>query len=97
MDAFCYIIHSQQLAKFYIGVTQDDVHNRLIQHNTASYGSNHFTARAKDWNLFLTIQVSTFDHAVRLERKIKAMKSTNYIRNLKKYPELKLKIITQTA
>jgi putative endonuclease len=47
--------------------------------------------------LFLRIDVSDFSHALRLERKIKSMKSSIYIQNLKKYPELVQKIIAETA
>ena len=92
----CYILYSKKLDKFYIGVTQDGVEERLIKHNLKHYGTQRFTAAAEDWILYLNIPVENYNHAIRIERKIKAMKSSNYIKNLKKYPELLTKIITQT-
>ena len=57
---------------------------------------HRFTAAANDWELFLKIDVNNYTHAVRLERKIKSMKSSKYIQNLKKYPELAAKITQET-
>ncbi len=34
----CYIIFSQKLGKFYIGITQEDVHLRFENHNSNEYG-----------------------------------------------------------
>ena len=67
-----------------------------MKHNNHSYGSHRFTAKAEDWKLFIKIEVQEYSHAIRLERKIKSMKSSRYIRNLKKYPELVEKIIAET-
>jgi putative endonuclease len=92
----CYILYSGSLQKYYVGATQDLV-NRLEKHHSGDYGSEHYTAKAKDWVLFLEIQVSNMAHAIRLERKIKRMKSSRYIENLKKYPELFEKIVTETS
>jgi len=47
-------------------------------------------------NFFLNIPVHDYAHAIRIERKIKSMKSSRYIRNLKKYPELVEKIVQNT-
>ncbi|MCP9769307.1 GIY-YIG nuclease family protein, partial [Lacihabitans sp. LS3-19] len=49
-----------------------------------------------DWNLFLKIPTDNYAHAIRLERKIKSMKSSKYISNLKKYPDLITKILEET-
>ncbi|MGF7137805.1 putative endonuclease [Roseimarinus sediminis] len=68
-----------------------------MKHNLHSYGKHRFTATADDWEIFLIIDVSNYSHAVRLERKIKAMKSKTFILNLKKYPELLQKIINETS
>ena len=92
----CYILYSIKLDKFYIGVTQEGVQERLIKHNSKHYGAHRFTATADDWELFLNIPTENYNHAIRIERKIKGMKSSNYIRNLKKYPELLKKIVTET-
>ncbi|MDA3879535.1 MAG: hypothetical protein PF436_04035, partial [Prolixibacteraceae bacterium] len=70
---------------------------RLEKHNNHSYGNHRFTAKANDWVVFLIIEARDYPHAIRIERKIKAMKNRKYIHNLKKYPELLEKIITQTC
>ena len=93
----CYIIYSSKFDKFYIGVTHFDFDLRLESHNLHKYGSKSFTFIADDWELFLKIDVFTFEHAVRIERKIKSMKSKTFIQNLKKYPELIEKIIKNTT
>ena len=92
----CYIIYSDKLCRFYIGVTQDDVFSRIKKHNDSSYGNHRFTAKANDWELFLFIDCLDFGHALRVERKIKSMKSSIYIRNLVAYPELLEKLIFNT-
>ena len=92
----CYIIYSEKLCKFYIGVTQDDVVLRIKIHNDSSYGKHRFTAKANDWKLFLFIDCLDYSHALRVERKIKSMKSSVYIRNLVTYPELVEKLISDT-
>jgi putative endonuclease len=94
---YCYIIYSNAIDSFYTGACLDQLSTRIINHNNSKYGSKHFTARANDWSLVLKIEVPQFQHAIRIERKIKAMKSKNYIRNLAKYPELVQKIISQTS
>jgi putative endonuclease len=38
-----------------------------------------------------------YAHAIRMERKIKSMKSKAFIQNLKKYPELRQKTIDTTS
>jgi len=50
-----------------------------------------------DWALFLKIEVVDYPHAIRLEKHIKSMKSSKYISNLKKYPELIQKIVNKTS
>ena len=98
MDSHCYILFSETLQKFYVGASHEAIGQRVEKHNKHSYGKHRFTAAATDWNLFIEIQALDFAHAVRMERKIKSMKSSKYIGNLKKYPELvdKLKLQTST-
>ena len=98
MDSHCYILFSETLQKFYVGASHEAIDQRLEKHNQHSYGEHRFTAAANDWNLFIEIRALDFAHAVRMERKIKSMKSSKYIGNLKKYPELvdKLKLQTST-
>ncbi len=97
MEICCYIIYSKQIDRFYIGVTQDSILRRIDFHNSAKYGKNKFTAKANDWELFLKIDVTNIQHALKIERKIKSMKSRIYIQNLSKYPELIEKVILETT
>ena len=97
MSAYCYIIFSQKLNRFYTGISQSDPQVRLEKHNLHLYGEHRFTAEADDWELFLTIPVEDVAHARRLELLIKGMKSSKYIQNLKKYPEIIEKIVRQTS
>ena len=92
----CYILHSEKLNKFYIGVTQDDVASRIQKHNESFYGKHRFTAKANDWKLFLFIETLNYAHAMRVEKKVKSMKSTVYLRNLLAYPELVEKLLSAT-
>jgi putative endonuclease len=92
----CYILFSKKLQKFYVGVTQDDVDKRLERHNNKVYGQHRFTSKASDWTLFLYIPTEDYAKAVRIERKIKSMKSALYIRNLTEYPELLEKLVSST-
>ena len=96
MRATCYVLFSKKLNKFYVGATHDNVEHRQEKHNKHRYGNHRFTAKAMDWKVFLTFQANDYSHAIRMERKIKSMKSKTYIRNLKQYPELRQKLITQT-
>ena len=74
--------------RYYIGATHESLDRRLIKHKKGFYSGPHFTSSANDWELYLSIEVNDYSFAIRLERKIKSMKSRKYIENLKKYPEL---------
>ncbi len=95
-SCFCYIIWSASLKRYYIGSTRGDLKLRLKKHRSHFYGTKAFTSKAKDWEIYLKIELKDYSHALRLERKIKSMKSKIYIENLKKYPELVIKIIEET-
>ena len=97
MAAACYILYSKKLNKFYTGATHDNVEQRLEKHNEHSYGNQHYTAKVNDWEVFLFLEANDYPHAIRMERKIKSMKSKVFIRNLKQYPELRKKLINQTS
>ncbi len=88
MRPLVYIIFSQKLDRFYYGVTQDSIEERLHKHNSHAYGPYHFTAKANDWKLFLTIPCESFSQARKIELHIKKMKSSRYAHNLKSYPQL---------
>ena len=89
--ASVYILYSKSINRFYTGSCRD-LNERIKEHN-----SNHFkgfTGRASDWKLFLSEDNLDYKQARNIEDHIKGMKSSKYIRNLKKYPEIleKLKI-----
>ena len=81
----CYILYSKTLNRYYVGATQSSIKERIIKHNEKFYGNNKFTATTNDWELFLSIEVLTYTHALRIEKAIKKMKSSVYIKNLEKY------------
>jgi putative endonuclease len=88
----CYILHSKKLNRHYIGACHDDLLQRIEKHNSQFYGSNHFTSKANDWVLSLCIDCKTYKQALRIEDHIKSMKSSVYINNLLRYPEMILKL-----
>ena len=96
-DFCCYILYSASLDKFYIGACQDSLEERIRKHNPHAYGNHRFTAAANDWELFLKIEADSFPHAVRLERKIKSIKSRKFIRDLVQYPQLVHEIKLETC
>lgn len=96
MKAYCYVLFSTSVNKFYIGVTSETVESRISKHNTGFYGKGHFTSQANDWKLFFLFEVDKIEHALRIVKKIKSMKSSKYIRNLTLYPELSEKIKIET-
>jgi len=86
-----YILHSMKLDRFYIGFSTD-LATRLEFHANAE--ARKFTAKADDWELFLTIECVSKAQGLCIEKHIKQMKSKVYILNLIKYPEIidKLKL-----
>ena len=91
-----YILHSEKLNRYYIGETTLCVEDRLEKHNTGYYGYKSFTSTTDDWILVLEIKCIDRSHALRLEKKIKSMKSKKYIENLLKYKELQDKVLSET-
>ncbi len=89
--AACYILYSIKLDKFYVGFTQDSVEERVAKHNASSYGY-HYTSKADDWQIFLVIECDTISQAMKIEKHIKKMKSRKYYHDLKKYPEIFIKL-----
>ena len=78
--------------RHYIGACQDDLQSRIAKHNTHEYGDHRFTAKADDWELFLNIDCTSYSQALKIEKHIKSMKSSIYIKNLAQYPEIGLKL-----
>lgn len=81
-----YIIYSPKLNRNYVG-TSDAFERRLQEHNAGLYG-DAFTAKGIPWQEKLVISELTSRQAYAMETHIKSMKSTKYIENLLKYPEL---------
>ena len=90
MEYCVYILHSEALSRFYTGYTSSfDV--RATFHENPD--SRKFTYNANDWMLFLKIECQSQQQAMAIEKHIKQMKSSVYIKNLKKYPEMVLKLL----
>ena len=89
MKQIVYILYSKKLDRYYTGATSD-IETRLIFHQNSP--AHKFTAKAKDWVLYLKIECNTKDQALAIEKHIKRMKSKVYIQNLKKYPEITTKL-----
>ena len=88
-----YIIFSQKLKKFYVGMTSNfDVRLEFHLHDTQQ---RKFTHNADDWILYHKIECPSKDMALKIEKHIKAMKSKIYIENLKKYPEISQKLFSK--
>lgn len=84
-----YILYSAKIDRFYTGSTSD-LNQRLEFHDNPD--ARKFTAKADDWILFDKIDCESKYQALAIEKHIKSMKSKTYIRNLKKYPEMKDKL-----
>ena len=87
---YVYIIYSKSLDKYYIGETFN-LQKRIIEHNSGFYKFS-FTKQVKDWILYHFIECDSKNQARKIETHIKKMKSKVYIQNLKKYPEISLKL-----
>ncbi|MFD2567201.1 GIY-YIG nuclease family protein [Pseudotenacibaculum haliotis] len=86
-----YILFSKKLNRFYTGQTSN-FEQRMEFHKSAE--NTKFTGKADDWQLFLKINCQSKKQALAIETHIKKMKSSTYIKNLIKYPEIidKLKV-----
>ncbi len=93
--ASCYVLYSPSRDQYYIGSTHGEFVKRLDQHQTEYYGSNHFTSGTKDWEELLVISCASFSQARKIENHIKRMKSRVYIKNLKAYPEMIIKLLVK--
>ena len=93
--ASVYILTSRKLGKYYIG-SCIDLEQRLLDHKNKSY-KDSFTSLADDWELYYEISNLEGEIARKIEQHIKSMKSKKYIENLKKYPEMTMKILVRFA
>ena len=92
---YSYILYSKKLDRFYVGSTSVETNLRLQRHLAKYYGNEKFTAKTDDWVLFFDIKCKSFSQAQKIEKHIKLMKSKKYIENLKKYPEISMKLLEQ--
>ena len=76
--AYCYILYSEKLDKYYVGACID-MNRRLYEHNI---GHSAFTSRGIPWILKYTEEFSTLTEAKKRESYIKKMKSRKYIESL---------------
>lgn len=53
MRARLYILHSEKLDRFYVGITTETVDERISKHNQIVYGKHRYTATANDWELIV--------------------------------------------
>ncbi len=90
MSFTVYVLYSKRLQKYYVGETEDLI-QRIHEHNMGKY-HGAFTSQTNDWQLYLGIDVETRLKARRIEAHIKKMKSKEYIENLKRYPEMIIKL-----
>ena len=95
MKAYCYILYSDSLNRYYVGSTILTIEKRLERHLAGYYGVLKYTHGTNDWNIFLEIECETHTQARRIESHIKKMKSKTYIQNIKKYPELIVKLLNR--
>ena len=90
-----YILHSQKLDRFYVGMTENL--DQRIEHHNHPIDSSKFTSRGIPWTFFISIPCPSKEHASKLERLIKSKKSKVFIKNLKKYPELVEKLMKEAS
>ncbi len=88
--ASVYILYSKDLDRFYTGSCKE-ILDRTDQHLNMEY-TKSFTTKAHDWILFWHDDDLHYKQARKIEAHIKKMKSKIYIQNLKKYPELIMKL-----
>jgi putative endonuclease len=90
---YCYVIYSENTDTYYIGKTTNLPEKRLIMHLTDFYEKRKFTKIADDWKIYWTIECKSIEIAGRIEKHLKNMKSRKYLENLKKNPEIGLKLL----
>ena len=88
----CYILYSPKLDSYYIGMSQEHVADRILKHNSSFYEA-HYTSKTSDWELYYIIECVTISQAMKIEKHIKKMKSITYLKNLKKFETIQLKLL----
>ena len=72
MEFYVYIVQTEKDGSFYFGQT-NNLENRLTRHNA---GSEKYTSKKTPWKLFWHTKVSSRAEAMKLEKKLKNLKST---------------------
>ena len=67
---------------------------RLKQHNQGFYKSAS-SKIASDWIIFWKLKCATRKQALKIEAHIKKMRNRKYYNNLRRYPEISLKLINR--
>ncbi len=83
---FVYILYSETLDRFYVGSTED-IEQRVQWHNNGEF-SHAYTIKGRPWVLRFSHSCNSRSEAMTLEKKIKAKKSSKYIRALIQFPEI---------
>ena len=86
-----YILYSQDLDRYYIGFTSNLEVRMNFHFNDTQV--RKYTKKANDWEEFLKMECETKRQAMGVENHVKRMKSRVYIQNLKKFPEMRQKLI----
>jgi putative endonuclease len=87
MNAWCYILFSQKLNRFYIGSTELLPEQRLQMHLSKTYGSSKFTAKTDDWELFMEVECNSIICARNVETHFKKMRNSKYYLWLSQNPD----------
>ncbi|WP_093369559.1 GIY-YIG nuclease family protein [Psychroflexus sediminis] len=88
---FVYIIHSEDVNKYYVGETSH-VEHRLALHKN-HYFKGAYTRMANDWELVLKFECRNRSEALFIEKFIKRMKSTKFIKKIIQTPTILSDII----
>jgi putative endonuclease len=92
MKAFVYVLFSCSLNRFYTGSTVILPCDRLDRH-LKEYYKDAWTKRAKDWELYWSLECESKRQALAIEKHIKMMRNRTYFENLKRFSEISLALL----
>ena len=87
-----YILYSDRTGKYYVGNTDLEPDLRLAQHNEGLH-PRAATKRGIPWRIVLVMACASRLQARHVEAHIKRMKSSTYLQNLIRYPEMREKLL----
>ena len=90
---YLYILCSLKTGKYYVGETPD-IDKRLHYHNSPELNTNS-TKSGIPWELVKSFPLDDRSLALRIEKHVKKMKSSKYLENLIRYPEIIEKLKSQ--